>query len=177
MTADPAEIASLNHRVDEAIVGISDLRRSVESMTHATTELADIQREQAEQREKLNATEALAATTRTEAKQREINTRRRMRRFGWAVTIALLTLVGVAAAVAVYVSSEAARTARDLIDEANQSRYPSCIQRNASSEVQIQRERVLSAIPGLDPVEAQAHADSATALERLLVDCEQYRQP
>ncbi|MBT0771828.1 hypothetical protein KIH74_23000 [Kineosporia sp. J2-2] len=173
---DPVEIQSLNARVDEAIAGVRELRRSVEGMTHATVELSAIQREQANLRAKAEAAEALAKKTQAVNDARAKRTRKGLRQLTVALILVLAALAIAVGTVAVVVANDAADRARELIDDANRNRYPSCIQRNASSEVQIQRERVLAAIPGLDPIEAQAHADSATALEHLLVDCEQYRQ-
>jgi hypothetical protein len=173
---DPAEVAHINERVDEAITGIGDLRRSVEGMTHATAELAAIKREQVELQAKADAAEQLAVKTKAENDLRAKRVRKGMRRLTLGVVAAIALLVFAVGTVAVLVANDAAEEARELIDEANQNRYPSCIQRNAAVQVQIQRERVLAALPDSTEVESHAHSESADALEKLLVDCEQYQK-
>lgn len=184
---DEDRMAQIEEGMRDAAQSTTDLRLSVESLTVLAGEVATLQRQQVETRRKAEAADVKAVTAEQRADQVDIATAARIQRskrvgvliaFGLVALLLLASFLTFRSAV-LYVQDltqqvEVQSARADLADR--QSRYASCVTRNKAVQAQASRERRLAALPGISRDEATIHADSATELAQLAVDCNQYRK-
>lgn len=178
--AEDGRLAEIEAGLREAAQSTSDLRASVETLTVLAGEVATLQRQQVETRRKAEAAEEKAVLVEQASTERLS----RGKRVGALIAVGLLLLFLVASylsfrSAVLYVQDltqtvEAQAQAQDAADR--QTRYTACATRNKSVQAQAARERRLAALPEISPAEARIHAASATELDGLAVDCDQYRK-
>jgi len=184
---DGDRLAQIEEGLREAAAATTDLRLSVQSLSAVAGEVAALQRSQAETRAKAEAADKKgdAATEHTIAVDR-LNRKRwsRVKLVGVLAAaggIALLLLVSFLTfrSAVIYVQDLTQRVEQraERADRADQeSRYAGCVTRNRAVQAQADRERRLAVLAGISRAEASIHAQSATELDRLAVDCTKIRR-
>jgi hypothetical protein len=169
MNLDEARLNQIEGRIDRAGQATSDLRAAVEALHEPIALIAEIKQENQEIRRKTDDAAEKAALAKKTADARASRGRTSWIVAG-AVGIAVLLMV-TALTFAVLL-----RYVHGLLEQEQAGRYRACVTRNAAVQVQVKRERILAALDGISAAERQAHADSATDLQRLLINCEQYQE-
>jgi hypothetical protein len=177
---DDNRLSQIEEGMRDAAQSTTDLRLSVESLSLIAGEVATLQRQQVETRKKAEAADQKADQIDLDSAERWS----RGKRVGILVAGGLLLLFLLASflsfrSAVLYVQDltqqvESRAEAADIADR--QTRYAGCTTRNKAVQVQADRERRLSKLPEINPAEGRIHAGSAVELERLVVDCEQYRR-
>lgn len=170
MTIDEDRLARIEGQLARNERASSDLRASVEALGVPLGTLADIQAEQRDIRARADQAANQAEAAHRVSTARAVRARRSLLLVGvGAVALLLLVTSLTFAGLIAYV--------RSLMDADLAARYQACVTRNEAVVVQVRRERILADLDRAGfAARAQAHTNSADALQRLLVNCDPARR-
>lgn len=189
-------IEGIESRLDRLAESTTALRKSVESIQSPIQVHLQIQQERqafeasaAKEAEARREREALAAKEKQAADEAARNRGRRFRRvilwfaFGGVTVLLLVTSLMLTMSIryidqladeqrAAIARQEQAEARRDADQE--QTRYASCLTRNAALQAQVRREQELARLGDeMGPLERATHAKSARELAKSLINCDQ----
>lgn len=191
MTVDGERLDSIEQQMARSSQATTDLRLSVEALREPIRVIAEIKAENQETRRRVESAQKAAEAARVAGVEREAALRkasaerdRRVRRStllaltlgaGLLLLVTTMTFVALIGYVHTLLDEQREATVKAEVDR-RQASYRSCLTRNEAVSVQSKREHILADLNEGSPAGRKAHADSARELDRLLIDCDQYKR-
>lgn len=161
--------ASFEERFTTLEASNVSLAADIRALTTTLKVVNELQVEQRAQARRVEDTEKVVSSNKSETDERLARTRR-------SVNVATLAMAILLPVVSIIVYLVLIDHVNDLLDENSSDRRAACENRNAGTQADVDRERLLAQIED-DPMAKKIHSDSATEIAKSKIDCtELYRR-